>query len=71
MSSTWTGPRWSFRSRTSRTGAFIGGAPRCWMWVSTAFTEKARSSRMRLRAMAMSKLPLLVSMTVAVVSTRE
>ena len=47
------------------------GLSRCWIWVRIAFTKKARSIRMTDRAMAISKFPRPVSMTVAVVRTRE
>src|SRR6266536_3246189 len=43
---------------------------RCWIQVRAQFTRNMRASRMRERAMATSKLPLPVSSTVAVVSTR-
>src|ERR1041384_2239817 len=43
---------------------------RCWMCVRMKLIAKLSASRMRLSAMARSKLPLAVSSTVAVVSTR-
>src|SRR6266545_6652944 len=46
------------------------GTSRCWIQVSAQFTRNMRASRMRESAMATSKLPLPVSSTVAVVSTR-
>src|SRR5712691_9341250 len=45
-------------------------ARRCWIHVSAQFTRKVIASRMTDSAIAISKLPLLVSSTVAVVSTR-
>ena len=44
--------------------------PRCWIHVSAQFTAKVRSNKRRLSAIAISKFPLLVSRTVAVVRTR-
>lgn len=45
-------------------------ALRCWKWVSIQVMRNVRARRIRLKAMATSKLPRRVSSTVAVVSTR-
>ena len=47
------------------------GLSRCWICVRMALMRKVRIIRMIPRAMAISKFPRLVSITVAVVRTRE